>query len=78
MTKPKRKSKPWVVIVTTAHGGQVRTEHTSEAKAYERVRALRGTPADSAEFSVAAIRVEQWEAAYDRWVLFDKLYPEES
>jgi hypothetical protein len=71
-----RKSKPWAVIVSTP-GGQVRTEHTGEKKAYETVRDLRAA-IDASESHVIAIRVEQWESDANRWVWFDQPYPEES
>jgi hypothetical protein len=72
-----RKSKPWAVIATTPAGATTRTEHTSEARAYEVVRNLRDA-INTGVFSATAIRVEQWERDCDRWVWFDQPYPEES
>lgn len=69
-----RKSKPWAVIVTTPDG-PTRTEYTSETRAYDAVRKERAV-IDAGTSRVTKIRVEKWER--DRWIWFDKPYPEES
>lgn len=70
-----RKSKPWAVVVN-APGEAVRTEHTSEAKAYEQVHAeVAAVKAGTSKAS--RIRVEQWERDYGRWALFDLIRPNE-
>jgi hypothetical protein len=71
-----RKSKPWAVICTTP-GQPIRTEHTSEAKAYEKVNAER-LLANSGASRVTRIRVEQWDRDAGRWTLFDHIDPKES
>lgn len=71
-----RKSKPWAVILATPDG-PIRSEHTSETKAYERVRAKLAA-IDAGTSRVTAIRVEQWEHDNGRWIWFDQPYPEES
>lgn len=70
-----RKSKPWAVICSTS-GGPIRTEHTSEAKAFEQVR----TEADNVQAGYSRaleIRVEQWEKDASRWVPFETINPKE-
>jgi hypothetical protein len=70
-----RKSKPWAVILNTP-GQPIRTEHTSEAKAYEKIR----TEVDAAKSGtsrVTRIRVEQWESDANRWTLYDLIDPKE-
>lgn len=71
-----RKSKPWAVIVSTP-GGPIRTEYTSQTKAYEKVRAERELILTGASRGYK-IRVEQWEADASRWAWFDQPYPEEN
>ena len=70
-----RKSKPWAVILNTP-GSPIRTEHTSEAKTYEKVRA-EVAAAKSGASQVTRIRVEQWEPDGNRWTLFDLIDPAE-
>ncbi|MFB7907673.1 hypothetical protein ACFC1T_14670 [Kitasatospora sp. NPDC056076] len=73
MTAAKRKSRPWAVILSTP-GSPYRTEHTSEAEAYEQVRAeIAAVKAGSR--NVSRIRVEQWDRLADRWQLFDLIDP---
>ncbi|MFG3051850.1 hypothetical protein ACGFZP_12995 [Kitasatospora sp. NPDC048239] len=75
MTTPKRKAKPWAVVLN-APGGPLRTEHTSEAKAYEHVRAELAAARAGAS-RVTRIRVEQWDRPAGRWQLFDLIDPKE-
>jgi hypothetical protein len=70
-----RKSKPWAVILRTA-GGPIRTEHTSEAKTYEKVRAEVAAIKAGAS-RVTRIRVEHWDRDAGRWILFDTIDPKE-
>lgn len=70
-----RKSKPWAVILRTP-GQPIRTEHTSQAKAYEKVRAERLLAQQGAS-RVTRIRVEQWERDANRWALYDDIDPKE-
>lgn len=70
-----RKSKPWAVICATP-GQPIRTEHTSETKTYEKVRAeVAAVKAGTSR--VTRIRVEQWEPASNRWTLHDLIDPKE-
>jgi hypothetical protein len=73
-----RKSRPWAVTLAPAGGADATTtEHTSEAKAYEQVRAE--TAAVKAGTSTTSrIRVEQWNRLTNRWDLFDLINPRES
>lgn len=72
-----RRSKPWAVICATPHG-PFRTEHTSEAKAFEWVRYEADLVQAGAGFSsVTEIRVEQWEPAGGRWTTYDLIDPKE-
>lgn len=57
MPKPR---KPWRVILTQNGIQLVEIDHTSEAKAYDHVRAALQAGADTA-------RVEQWEDGLWRW-----------
>lgn len=70
-----RKSKPWAVILSTPDG-HLRTEHTSQAKAYAQVNAERAAIA-AGDSQTDEINVEQWEPAYSRWALYDTAYPDE-
>lgn len=70
-----RKPKPWAVICT-APGQPIRTEYTSEAKAYEKVNAERAL-AQAGTSRVTRIRVEQWERDAGRWALYDLIDPKE-
>ena len=70
-----RKSKPWAVILGTA-GGPIRTEHTSQNKAYEKVRAEVASVKAGAS-RATRIRVEQWEPNGNRWTLFELIDPKE-
>lgn len=68
-----RKSKPWAVELTTGTY-VVRTEHTSEAKAYQHV--LDTTAAVTAgQSDVTRIRVEQWEPDPGRWAHYEDIHP---
>ncbi|MFE2912459.1 hypothetical protein ACFXI0_07880 [Kitasatospora indigofera] len=67
-----RKSKPWAVIVSTPDG-PTRTEHTSQAKAYEygfaeRDAILAGTSPDN------KIHIEQWDQLTNRWHLYEDIH----
>ncbi|MFE2407055.1 hypothetical protein ACFXDE_01790 [Kitasatospora sp. NPDC059408] len=73
MTAPKRKSRPWAVVLNLP-GSPTRTEFTSEAKAYERVRA-EVTAVKAGTSRVTRIRVEQWDREGGRWQLFDLVDP---
>lgn len=66
-----RKAKPWAVVVYPP-GSCDRTEYTSQAKAYERVRA----ELDNA--TTTRIRVHQWEHSPGRWILYDEIEPRET
>ncbi|WP_327066824.1 hypothetical protein [Kitasatospora sp. NBC_01302] len=68
-----RKSKPWAVICATP-GQPIRTEHTSEKKAFEKVRA-EADLVQQGRSRVTRIRVEKW--ATDHWQLFDLIDPKE-
>ena len=71
-----RKSTPWSVICNTP-GDSTSTDHTSEAKAYEQVRAE--VAAVKAGISTTTrIRVEQWDRLLNTWQLFDLVDPNES
>jgi len=75
VTTPKRKAQPWAVVLNTP-GGPLRAEHTSEAKAYEHVRAeLAAVRAGTSH--VTQIRVEQWDRHAGLWQLFDLIDPKE-
>lgn len=68
-----RKSKPWAVTLITP-GAPYRTEFTSEAKAYEKVRAELAS-AKAGTSRVTRIRVEKWDRLGGRWDLFDLIDP---
>jgi len=68
-----RKSKPWAVVLDPGREA-TRTEHTSEAKAYQQVRDVAAGVKDGSS-SVTRIRVEQWDRDYSRWQLFDLIDP---
>lgn len=70
-----RKSKPWAVILRTP-GQPIRTEHTSENKAYEKVREARAA-IQAGTSPVTRIRVEQWEPDHQRWAWYDDIDPKE-
>jgi hypothetical protein len=70
-----RKSKPWAVILRTP-GQPIRTEHTSQAKAYEKVNAERDL-AQAGTSRATRIRVEQWQPDSNRWQLYDDIDPKE-
>lgn len=59
--------RPWAVTYNDA-----RSEHTSEAKAYEQVRSLVANGADR------KISVHRWERDANRWCLFDTVDPAEA
>ncbi len=70
-----RKSKPWAVTLGTPDG-PTRTEHTSENKTYEKVRAeVAAIKAGTSR--TTRIRVEQWYPAANRWALYDDIDPKE-
>jgi hypothetical protein len=75
VTSPKRKSRPWAVILSTP-SSLVRTEHTSEAKAYEQVRNEIADVKTGAS-QITRVRVEQWDRQAGRWQLFDLIDPKE-
>ncbi|MEU4967762.1 hypothetical protein [Streptomyces smyrnaeus] len=64
-TKPR---KPWRVILTQNGIQLVEVDHTSEAKAFEHVRAALQAGADTA-------KVMQWEGG--RWWHFETVHAEE-
>lgn len=68
-----RKSKPWAVILSTP-GGPIRTEHTSQAKAYEKGLAERDAILNGTSRAYK-IRVEQWEQDRQRWVHYEDIHP---
>lgn len=68
-----RKSKPWAVI-TVASSGPVRTEHGSQAKAYERAIADRDAILAGTS-DVYKIRVDWWDPAQNRWVHYEDVHP---
>ncbi|MFJ2110606.1 hypothetical protein ACIOEX_01535 [Streptomyces sp. NPDC087850] len=65
MSKPR---KPWRVILTQGRIQLVEVEHSSEAKAYEHVRAALRSGADTA-------RIMQWEDG--RWRHFETVHAKE-
>lgn len=68
-----RKPKPWAVILSTP-GGPVRSDHTSETKAYEKANAERD--AIFAGTSRAyKVRVDWWDHTRDRWVHYEDVHP---
>lgn len=70
-----RRPKPWAVVLRTP-GAPIRSEHTSQKKAYETVRdAVAAAKAGTSR--TIGIRIEQWEADYNRWVLYDDIDPKE-
>jgi hypothetical protein len=71
-----RKARPWAVILTIDSRPPLRTEHTSEAKTYEKVRA-EVADVRSGYSRVTEIRVEQWDRDGGRWILFDTIDPKE-
>lgn len=70
-----RKSKPWAVILRTP-GQPIRTEHTSENKAYEKVRA-ESAAIQAGTSRATRIRVEQWNPDGGRWQWYDDIDPKE-
>ncbi len=70
-----KKSKPWAVIITTPEG-HTRTEHRSQVKAYAQVNAEREA-IHAGESNAGEINVEQWQPAYDSWMLYETAYPED-
>ncbi|MDH6115020.1 hypothetical protein P3T36_007309 [Kitasatospora sp. MAP12-15] len=66
-------TQPWRVVITTADGTLIETNHRTSQGAYNRVVAEREAIADGRSSSTA-IRVERWNAEYDQWALYEQAY----
>lgn len=69
-----RKSKPWAVILSTP-GGPIRTEHTSQAKAYEKANTERAAILTGTSRAYK-VRVDQWEQHNSRWIHYEDVFPD--
>ncbi|GAB2696484.1 hypothetical protein [Kitasatospora kifunensis] len=67
-----RKPKPWAVICATPDG-PLRTEHTSETKAYQAAYAEREARVAGTS-QATEVWIEQWKPRQDHWVYHDGIY----